>query len=71
MTREARYAREFASLDTPAWGTEPWLPAQGCEMDGYTEDQWGRERYWHCEDAAVTEAGGLQVCARHLRERAA
>jgi hypothetical protein len=40
----------------------------GCDADGYTEGPQGTERYWHCENAAVTEADGYKLCAEHAPE---
>jgi hypothetical protein len=42
-------------------------------MDGADEDEYGRERYWHCEEPAVRTVTGphgteLRVCARHAEE---
>ena len=41
-----------------------------CDMDGYTEDDQGREHYWHCEKTAIVrdETGHLW-CAEHADDQ--
>lgn len=44
-----------------------------CEMDGYDEDSYGREHYWHCENIAVGEITApagfrILVCVDHMEE---
>ena len=43
-----------------------------CDIDGYTEDRDGRERYWHCENPSIAVLpDGTQLCREHLEEHAA
>ena len=39
-----------------------------CEMDGYWEDRWGSDHYWHCESDAVDRCCGANYCELHLEE---
>lgn len=55
---------------------------EACDMDGHTEDTYGGEHYWHCEDLAVYQvrmpenhAGDvisgtveMRLCETHLEE---
>ena len=46
--------------------SEGWLGAEACEMDGYTEDADGGERYWHCEQP---RKDGSRWCAEHAADQ--
>lgn len=51
-----------------------------CDIDGYDEDTYGNERYWHCSEptvmtvpanelfADVTHSGGVNLCQSHAEE---
>ena len=40
-----------------------------CEVDGETEDTYGREHYWHCDQPGTIDVDGTLMCEDHAGER--
>jgi len=40
-----------------------------CEMDGHTEDRYGAEHYWHCNQPGTLDVDGTLMCEDHAGER--
>ena len=42
---------------------------RGCEIDGHTEDTYGGEHYWQCNQPGTLDVEGTWMCDDHAGER--